>query len=191
MLTKPISGKMDYAKVFPDNRIVGDGEVPNILTDKRDVGRFVARIIKDDRTLNRKVVAVGDVLSQNQIWEIVERLSGEKIDTGHISAGELIAQLDAAKAQAVASGMAGQFTPLIGILSYQYSKFVRADNTLENAKYLGYLNTRELYPDFKPIRFEEFIREVLEGKAKKPYADGKLEEIFKKVRADGALEAQK
>jgi hypothetical protein len=183
---------MHYATVFPDNnRLVSDGAAPNILTDKRDVGRFVARIIKDDRTLNRKVVTVGDVLSQTQIWEIVERLSGEKIDTAHLSAKELTAQLDAAKAQAVATGMAGQFTPFLGILGYHYSKFIRADNTLENAKYLGYLNTRELYPDLKPISFEEFIREVLKGKAKKPYADGKLDELFKKARADGALEAQK
>lgn len=178
---------MDYAKLFPDNRIFGDGEAPNILTDKRDVGRFVARIIKDGRTLNRKVVTIGDVLSQNQICEIVERLSGEKLDSTHVSTEELIAQLDAAKSQAVA----GQFSPAVGILSYAYSKFIRRDNTPENAKYLGYLDSRELYPDFKPIRFEELIKEILEGKAKKPYADGKLDEILKKARDGGASDPQK
>lgn len=77
---------MDYAKVFPGNRIFGDGEAPNILTDKRDIGHLVARIIKDDRTLNRKVGAVGDVLSQKQIREIVERASDEKPEMTYVCA---------------------------------------------------------------------------------------------------------
>ena len=58
--------------------------------------------------------------------------------------------------------------------SYSYSKLVREDNFPVNANYLGYLDTRELYPDFKPINFEQFVREVLQGKAKEPYANGQL-----------------
>jgi hypothetical protein len=30
---------------------------------------------------------------------------------------------------------------------------------------------------FKPINFEQFVREVLQGKAKEPYANGQLESI--------------
>ena len=86
----------------------------------------------------------------------------------------MVSQLEAAKAEASASGKAG-INVAVAIQSYAYSKYVREDNCLVNAKYLGYLDTRELYPDFKPISFEQFVREVLQGEAKKPYANGRLE----------------
>lgn len=46
---------------------------------------------------------------------------------------------------------------------YAYSKFVRGDNTPEFAEYLGYLNWKDLYPDFKPRAFSEYVDELLEG----------------------------
>lgn len=55
------------------------------------------------------------------------------------------------------------------VADYQYSKYVRGDNQPSYAKFLGYLDARELYPDFKPISFRECFSEVLEGKGKKPY----------------------
>jgi len=71
-------------KLVPLNIVFGDGTAPNLLTDKRDIGRFVARIIKDDRTLNQRVFTRSDVLSQNEIWEILEKKSGEKIETTYV-----------------------------------------------------------------------------------------------------------
>jgi nucleoside-diphosphate-sugar epimerase len=73
------SGKVDYAILKPETTIHGDGNAPNILTDLRDIGRFVARIISDERTLNKYVYTCGDVLTENEIFTIVEELSGEKI----------------------------------------------------------------------------------------------------------------
>ena len=90
----------------------------------------------------------------------------------------MVSQVEAAKAEAAASGKTG-FNATVAVLSYSYSKFVREDNCPANAKYLGYLDTRELYPDFKPISFEQFTREVLHGEAKKPYTNGRLERILK------------
>jgi len=46
---------------------------------------------------------------------------------------------------------------------YQYSWGIRADNTPKAAKYLGYLTSKELYPDLEYIKFEDFFKEVLEG----------------------------
>jgi hypothetical protein len=74
------SGRVDYVMLLKEATIYGDGNAPNLLTDKRDIGRFVARIIKDDRTLNKKVFTYSDVLSQNQIWELMEQKSGEMIE---------------------------------------------------------------------------------------------------------------
>jgi len=50
-------------------------------------------------------------------------------------------------------------------LDYSYSKFVRGDNTPKYAKYLGYLDAGDLYPDLVPRSFEAFARELLDGKA--------------------------
>jgi len=178
------SGKFDYAIILRgiSNRFIGDGNAKNILMDKRDVGRLMAKIIKDHRTLNHKVVTVGAVLSQNEIWDIVEKVTGEKPEKQIISESELMKQLAAAKE--AASGATG-FSPMLAMLSYDYSKYIREDNTPENAKYLGYLDARELYPDFQPITFEEFLKEALDGKAAKIYANRKLEQYFKAMEESG------
>jgi len=62
----------------------------------------------------------------------------------------------------------------IGVMTtqYTYSKYIRGDNTPEYAKYLGYLDARELYPDLKPIIFKEFLVNLLDGKVPRPYSKG-------------------
>lgn len=57
---------------------------------------------------------------------------------------------------------------------YNRAKWVRGDGTLENAKYLGYLDARELYPEFQPMTFEAFVDELVGGGAKRPYAETDL-----------------
>ncbi|EOD51479.1 putative isoflavone reductase family protein [Neofusicoccum parvum UCRNP2] len=52
---------------------------------------------------------------------------------------------------------------------YQYSKYVRGDNQIEYAKYLGYLDAQGLFPDFQPIKFRDFLRDLLDGKIEKPH----------------------
>jgi hypothetical protein len=54
---------------------------------------------------------------------------------------------------------------------YEYNKYVRGDNIPAYATYLGYLNARELYPNFQPKAFKEFLCELLDGKVARPYAD--------------------
>jgi hypothetical protein len=50
-------------------------------------------------------------------------------------------------------------------LEYWYSIYVRSDNDLEYMKYLGYINTRDLYPGFISRTFEVYAKELLDGKA--------------------------
>lgn len=74
------SGRAKYASSFKDRTtIFGDGNAPDLLTHAPDIGKFVALIIKDERTLNKRVVTWADELSQNQIYDIMEELSGEKL----------------------------------------------------------------------------------------------------------------
>jgi len=167
------SGRIDDKKFFPgDHSIYGDGDLKTGITDERDIGRYVARIIHDERTLNKYVYFFGEVVSQNTTFKLLEELSGEKIEPKYISAEEVKAQIAVAK-QALAANPK-DWMALIGQYSgeYKYSQYVRGDNTPEYAKYLGYLDAGELYPDFKPITWREFLVDLLAGKTEKPYPDG-------------------
>ena len=52
------------------------GEVKQALTDLRDIGKFVARIIADKRTLNRYVLVHSEEHTQNEIFALAKRVSG-------------------------------------------------------------------------------------------------------------------
>lgn len=78
------SGRFDYAMFLDINEVIGDGEAKTLMTDKRDIGRFVARIIKDPRTLNQKVFTWSDEISQNEILNMIEKKTGEKVQFNHV-----------------------------------------------------------------------------------------------------------
>lgn len=40
---------------------------------------------------------------------------------------------------------------------------VRGDNTPENARYLGYLDAEELYPDMQPRRWKDYVEDLIAG----------------------------
>ncbi|KAF2101288.1 NAD(P)-binding protein [Rhizodiscina lignyota] len=172
------SGKSDYVMLAPNANLFGDGNAPNLLTHLPDIGKFVAEIVKDPRTLNKRVVTWSDELSQNQIFDMMEDVSGEKIERQHVSEEEFKPQLAAAR-KAFEEDTSSEGMRLTSIMlhgsEYANSKFFRRDNTLENAKYLGYLDARELYPGFKPTTFREFlVNELLPGRAERPYPNLKI-----------------
>ena len=53
--------------------------------------------------------------------------------------------------------------------SYNFSKYVRADNTPENAEYLGYIDGRKLYPNFVFQNFSGFVDDLIAGKVERIY----------------------
>jgi hypothetical protein len=53
---------------------------------------------------------------------------------------------------------------------YDVSKYVRGDNTPENAEYLGHIDAKTLYPDIQPITFRAYLGELFGGKVTLPYA---------------------
>ncbi|CZR63605.1 related to Isoflavone reductase homolog P3 [Phialocephala subalpina] len=167
------SGRTSYA-MFPGMQVPlhGDGEAKNILIDIRDIGHFVARIIDDERTLNKYVYGWGDILTENQIYDMMEEVSGEKLERVYVPDEEVVAQ-EKQLLQAFENDKTN-VRLRIGVMSTQYaiSKYVRRDNTPENAKSLGYLDARELYPDLKPKSFKEFVGDLVDGKVQRPYAKG-------------------
>jgi hypothetical protein len=54
---------------------------------------------------------------------------------------------------------------------YPISLYVRGDNTPENAKYLGYVDAHDLYPDFEYTSFDSFVDDLIAGKIKRPYSN--------------------
>lgn len=65
--------------------IVGEGNTPSAMTDLRDVGRYVTRIVADLRTLNKMVFAYSELATQNQVYNLLEELSGEIIERHNVS----------------------------------------------------------------------------------------------------------
>ncbi|KAE8152517.1 hypothetical protein BDV25DRAFT_65516 [Aspergillus avenaceus] len=165
------SGRVDYAMTSANNEIVGDGNTPMALTDLRDIGRYVARIIDDDRTLNKMVFAFNTVKTQNEIYDLLEEISEEKIQRNYIPEESVYTRVLAARQ----SSETYPFDPVKFIprylAEYQLSWGIRADNTPENAKYLGYLIANELYPDFAPADFKGYLESVVRGTAKGVYTD--------------------
>lgn len=78
------SGRVDYGLMMPMPFFVGDGSVPSALTYLQDVGRYVAKIIADPRTLNRMVFVYNELWTQQQIVDKVEELSGEKVERKYV-----------------------------------------------------------------------------------------------------------
>ncbi|KAH6985221.1 hypothetical protein EDB80DRAFT_733652 [Ilyonectria destructans] len=159
------SGRTNYAAVMPATMIAGDGTVPSALTDSRDIGRWVARIITDPRTLNKMIFAYNELVSQNQMHELLERLSGEKTERQYISKEAILAAIEEARASEDPRAVHKLWN-----MQYSYSFGIRGDNTPAYAKYLGYLNAGELYPDMKGNSLKAWFQEVLDGKATSAYA---------------------
>lgn len=91
------SGRTDYAVMTPAPPIGGDGSVPSGLTDVRDVGRYVARVIRDERTLNKMVFVYNELWTQNEIWDRLEALSGEQIPRTYVTRVSLEEKIESAK----------------------------------------------------------------------------------------------
>jgi hypothetical protein len=47
------------------------------MTNKENMGLFVAQIIADSRTLNQYVFMYDDVRTRNEIYEVASRISGK------------------------------------------------------------------------------------------------------------------
>lgn len=87
MVPRLPSGRFDHilSPAHGDMPIALDGNVRTALSDLRDVGRYVARIIADPRTLNKRVHVYNEVYTQNKVYELVERLTGEKLHRKYVS----------------------------------------------------------------------------------------------------------
>ncbi|KAI0705996.1 NAD-P-binding protein [Cerioporus squamosus] len=143
--------------------IHGTGESRNLLTNLHHIGTWVARIVVDPRTLNKPVIVWEDEVKQKDAHEIGARVSGDgdalRAKRIHVSEEDIkqqIAEGEAAHAKDPSDSWA-----LRKVIWGQYmtSMHFLQENTLENAKRLGYLDAHELYPDVRAQSLEEFAKE--------------------------------
>ncbi|KAL6401179.1 isoflavone reductase family protein [Ilyonectria robusta] len=169
------SGRWDYAlpTYASEPRLGGDGNVPSALADIRDVGRYVARVITDPRTLNKRVHVYSEVLTRNQVYDLVEKISGEMLERKYITAEEVTARIEKAQASLQANPKSLEAFGALATQQLLLSWAIRGDNTPEYAGYLGYLDGKELYPDFEYVKFEDYVKAALNGTVKGVYQPGK------------------
>jgi uncharacterized protein YbjT (DUF2867 family) len=171
------SGKINYAQSLPVEELYGTGEQKSALTDLRDVGRYVARIIQDDRTIDKYVFCYNELHSQLDSIAILEKLSGETIPRKFVSLEEVEADIAEALPVLQTSGMdlrsgEGAIIAFKAVArQYVRSWGIRGDNTPEKAKELGYVTSKELWPEMEFVKYEDFLGDVVEGKAKAVYED--------------------
>lgn len=90
-------------------------------------------------------------------------------DLIQISDSEALARLQVRQEAYAANPELQENRFLLAAAQYPITKYVRGDNTPENARYLGYVDANELFPDFEYVRYAEFVDDLMEGKIRRPY----------------------
>ncbi|KAL2890665.1 isoflavone reductase family protein [Ceratocystis lukuohia] len=163
------SGRSDHAhSKYIDHRIVAGGNQKFALTDLKDIGRYVARIIEDPRTVNKHVFAYTEVLSMNEIWDAMKTSSGETPLKEDVSEAEIKEIIEACRNKLSCSSESAHHpdnimdTANFNMGQYRLSWCVRGDNTPEYADYLGYLNFWHLFPGSpKGKSLEAFFKDIV------------------------------
>ena len=73
---------------------------PGAITDEADIGRILAKAVNDPRTLNRKVIIKGNVLTQNELISTYEGLANKAVSRKHVTREELDQQIKGASSLA-------------------------------------------------------------------------------------------
>ncbi|KAL1657664.1 NmrA-like family-domain-containing protein [Schizophyllum commune] len=157
-LTVIFPAHMNSATADMARNLIGTGDVPFAVADEFHIGDYVARIIQDERTLNKKVFVWEDEVTQNQVWDLAVKKYGEGI-------------LEKKKTLHVVKTGGPSQMMMRYLYEYWDSLFQRGDNTLAKAKANGAIDYRDLYPDIKPRTFAEYV----ENLGDEPYVPPQLE----------------
>ncbi|KZT66152.1 NAD(P)-binding protein [Daedalea quercina L-15889] len=139
-----------------------EDDKPVLLTDIDRIGPYVARIISDPRTANQYVIIWEDELSFKESRELAEAASGEaqSIRGRRALVGkDALAQRSAESKAAYTKTRSFEAHMVWTFSEYMISIHFLGENSLANAKKLGALDARELYPDIVPKRFADFVKD--------------------------------
>lgn len=166
------SGRTDYVNQPIDGSIPADGEVPVAFADVRSIGANVAKIIADPRTLNKYVYIYDEVFTYNQVNKLLEEVTGEKVEPGYMPVQEVEETIAKAKAKLAVDPADAMANMARSLAEYQLALGIRGDTAPEVARYLGYLEARDLYPDVERKTLRAWFEEVLAGKATPAFSGG-------------------
>lgn len=72
------SGKLDYMITEQMRYLSSEVDAKVAMSDIRDIGKQVAKIIVDERTLNKYVLAFSEILTQRELLDVVRKCTGEE-----------------------------------------------------------------------------------------------------------------
>ncbi|KAI8716122.1 NmrA domain-containing protein [Fusarium sp. LHS14.1] len=153
MIPRVGSGRLDHVALYSKYFFVDKGLVPCATIHIDDVGRYVTHIISDPRTLNRMVFAYGEVTSQSEAVQLIQRVADEGIPLVKVNYQQV--------SKAAQSGKLDLWPQVI--LEYVFSAWARGDNQPAQANFLGYLDAKDLYPDLQAVSLEETVVEALKN----------------------------
>ncbi|KAF8652585.1 hypothetical protein AX16_004337 [Volvariella volvacea WC 439] len=136
-------------------KVFNDGTTKSAFIDLADVGKYTARIVSDDRTINRYVFVWGEEITQNGLIELARKYSPLPFNV----VNETTQQLEASLSKLAEDP---KDFPELTYAEYLYSLWVLGENIKEKAvleEYGSALLGADLYPDFVPRRIEEHAKE--------------------------------
>ncbi|KAK9093250.1 hypothetical protein Syun_028161 [Stephania yunnanensis] len=130
--------------------IFGDGNAKVIFLDEDDIATYTIKTIDDPRTVNKTLHLMPpmNILSQNELVEIWEKLTGTKLNKSFISAEEFLAMMKGA-----------HFLTQFGI-AHNYPLYYEGCLTNFEVKE-GEEEASKLYPDVKYTHVEEYLKRYL------------------------------
>ncbi|KAK9091009.1 hypothetical protein Sjap_024186 [Stephania japonica] len=127
--------------------IFGDGNAKVIVLNEDDVATYTIKTIDDPRTINKIVhlIPPENIVSQNELIEIWEKLAGKKLNKAYFSAEDFLAMMTGAN-------------PFIQLLiSYNYPICYQGCLTNYEVRE-GEEEASKLYPDVKYTRVDEYLK---------------------------------
>lgn len=145
------------------------------------MGRYVARVVQDGRTVNKYVICYNERHSQLDSWAILDKLSGEVIPRDYGSRDEVEADIVVAQPVPQTGGMdlkfvEGAIVAFKAVVRQNVRSWgFRGDNTPEKAKELGYVTSKELWSEMYFVSYEKFLTDVVKGEASPVYDQDRRE----------------
>ncbi|KAJ9707436.1 hypothetical protein PVL29_002453 [Vitis rotundifolia] len=130
--------------------IYGDGNIKAIFVDEDDVAAYTIKAIDDPRTLNKTVYIrpPENILSQRQIIEMWEKLTGKKLDKSSISAEDFLASM---------KGL--DYASQVGVGHFYHIYYEGCLTNFEIGEEGE--EASKLYPEVRYIRMDEYLKRYL------------------------------
>jgi uncharacterized protein YbjT (DUF2867 family) len=124
----------------------GDGDKEAYMVSLPDIARYVHAIIEDPTSANKELTIQSEKISQNELIDLWEQISGKTVKKTPVSAEEMDKVIDSSTTPDTM--MQRTFTQL------HRSVWIRGEGNIHRE---NVVNAVELYPAIKPIGFRDYL----------------------------------